>query len=160
MARHRAAPLLPEIAIPAVDPSGATPAARSPRIDVVDDDEAFRDSLRFLLVSAGYAVAMHESAEQFLASYVPGEAACLVLDVRLPGLSGLDLQRELRRRGDHVPIVFVSAHGGSAHATEAKRRGASHFLAKPFDDTELLRVLEQITQRGAPLGTSARPRPD
>ena len=115
---------------------------------VVDDDEAMRDSLRWLIESAGYRVCAHASAERFLAAYRPDQASCLVLDVRMPGLSGLELQQELNRRGSPLPIIFVTGHGDVPMAVNALKNGAFHFLEKPFKDAELLRLIEQAaTQR-------------
>lgn len=109
---------------------------------VVDDDEALRDSLRWLLESAGYRVAVYDSAESFLAAYRPGVAVCLVLDVRMPGATGLELQQELNRRNEHLPIIFITGHGGVPMAVDALKQGAFHFLEKPFRDDELLALIE------------------
>lgn len=123
------------------------PTGHSPLVYVVDDDEALRDSLRWLLESAGYRVATSRTAESFLLEYEPRAAVCLVLDVRLPGMSGLDLQQELNRRGEFLPIIFISGHGGVPTAVEAMRNGACHFLEKPFGDAQLLGLIEQATVR-------------
>jgi len=118
---------------------------------VVDDDDAFRDSLRWLLESTGYRVAAYATAERFLAGYKPGTASCLVLDVRMPGLTGLELQQELNRRGETLPIIFITGHGDVAMAVNAVKSGAFDFLEKPFKDAQLLALIEQA----ASLGTSA-----
>ena len=117
---------------------------------VVDDDEAMRDSLRWLLESAGYRVSACCSAERFLTAYRPDHAACLVLDVRMPGLSGLELQRELNRRGIPLPIIFVTGHGDVPMAVDAVKSGAFHFLEKPFKDERLLELIEQASNLGTP----------
>ena len=105
-----------------------------PVIHVVDDDEALRDSLRWLLESAGYSVATYASAECFLANYDPARAGCLVLDIRMPGMSGLELQDELERRGHTIPIIFVTGHGDVPTAVRAVKKGALEFIEKPFND--------------------------
>jgi two-component system response regulator TtrR len=99
---------------------------------VVDDDDAMRDSLRWLLESAGYRVSSFPTAERFLAGYRRDHASCLVLDVRLTGITGLELQRELNRRGESLPIIFITGHGDVPMAVEAVKNGAFHFLEKPF----------------------------
>jgi FixJ family two-component response regulator len=113
-----------------------------PLVYVVDDDEALRDSLRWLLESAGYRVGTYATAECFLLDAEPAAAACLVLDVRLPGMSGLDLQQELKRRGESRPIIFISGHGSVPVAVEAIKSGACHLLEKPFQDAHLLRLID------------------
>ena len=120
-----------------------TVSAESPLVYVVDDDEALRDSLRWLLESAGYRAATYSTAERFLAAYRPGVASCLVLDVRMPGLTGLELQQELNRRGQPLPIIFITGHGDVPMAVNAVKNGAFHFLEKPFKDAQLLEVIEQ-----------------
>ena len=129
-----------------------TVSAESPLVYVVDDDEALRDSLRWLLESAGYRAATYSTAERFLTAYRPGFASCLVLDVRMPGLTGLELQQELNRRGKSLPIIFITGHGDVPMAVTAVKNGAYHFLEKPFKDAQLLKVIEQAAARG---GTGA-----
>jgi RNA polymerase sigma factor (sigma-70 family) len=120
----------------------------APAVYVVDDDEAMRDSLRWLLESAGYRVASFSSAERFLAALRPDGGACLVLDVRMPGLTGLELQQELNRRGASLPIIFITGHGDVPMAVDALKSGAFHFLEKPFQGERLLELIEQArTQR-------------
>jgi RNA polymerase sigma factor (sigma-70 family) len=119
-------------------------------IYVVDDDDAFRDSLRWLLESAGYRVAVFPSAERFLASYRPGRNACLLLDVRMPGLSGIELQAELNRRGDAIPIIFITGHGDVPMAVEAVKMGAYDFIEKPCADDQLLALIERVSSESAP----------
>jgi FixJ family two-component response regulator len=115
--------------------------ARAPLVCVVDDDEAMRDSLRWLLESEGYRVAVYPAAERFLAGCVPDDASCLLLDVRMPGLSGLELQQELNRRGARFPVIFITGHGDVPMAVNALKSGAFHFIEKPFNDTQLLELI-------------------
>ena len=117
---------------------------------VVDDDEAFRDSLRWLLESAGYRVAMFPSAERFLAAPRSGDAICLLLDVRMAGLSGIELQAELNRRGEELPIIFLTGHGDVPMAVEAVKKGAVDFIEKPFANTRLLALIERVAAIEAP----------
>ncbi|MGC2459835.1 MAG: response regulator transcription factor [Steroidobacteraceae bacterium] len=110
----------------------------SQMVYVIDDDEAVRASLRFLLKSSGHAVTTLASAQAFLQSYDLAQAGCLVLDVRMPGISGLELQQELNRRGAIIPVIFMSGHGDVPMAVEAMQHGAFDFLQKPFRDQDLL----------------------
>jgi len=105
---------------------------------LVDDDDAVRDSVSLLMRSAGLRTREFASAAEFLDAYDGKQAGCLLLDVRMPAMSGLELQKELSRRGYALPIVFISAHGDIPMAVEALRRGAVDFVPKPFDDQELL----------------------
>jgi FixJ family two-component response regulator len=111
---------------------------RAPVISVVDDDAAARSSLRLLLKSLGLAATAYDSAASFLASYDPQQPGCLLLDIRMPGMSGLELQEELNRRGTLSPIIFITGHGDVAMAVEAMQHGAFDFIQKPFRDQELL----------------------
>jgi FixJ family two-component response regulator len=121
---------------------------------VVDDDDAMRDSLRWLLESTGYRVSAYSTAERFLTAYKPNFAACVVLDVRMPGLSGLELQQELNRRGETLPIIFITGHGDVPMAVSAVKNGAFHFLEKPFKDEQLLGLIEQAALTREPAGTA------
>ena len=123
---------------------------KPPVVYVVDDDDALRDSLRWLLESAGYKVSAHATAERFLLAYRPGMAGCLVLDVRMPGASGLELQQELMRRAATLPIIFVTGHGDVPMAVEAVKNGAFHFLEKPFKDEQLLRLIDEASRQSVP----------
>jgi FixJ family two-component response regulator len=116
----------------------AKPDAPAPTVYIVDDDEGARNSLRFLLKSVGLAGATFASAQEFLASYSPEQPGCLVLDVRMPGMSGLELQQELNRRGAVIPVVFVTGHGDVPMAVEAIQQGAFDFVQKPYREQELL----------------------
>lgn len=115
----------------------------SPTIFVVDDDEAMRHSLAFLLKSLGVAVECYPSAEAFLAGRRPGRPGCVVLDVRMPGMNGLELQAMLNRGGETLGIVFLSGHGDIPMAVQAMADGAVHFLEKPCNDQVLL---DQVTR--------------
>lgn len=121
----------------------------TPTLFVVDDDDAMRHSLVFLLQSLGQPVKAFASAEAFLGAWDSTQAGCLVTDVRMPGLSGLELQAELNRRGDTLGIVFLSGHGDIPMAVRAMRAGAVAFLEKPFNDQVLLDYVSEA------LGSSA-----
>ena len=111
--------------------------ARSPTAFVVDDDEAVRSSLRMLLKSLGIPAVTYGSAAEFLAEYDLEQPGCLILDVRMPGISGLELQDELNRRGAIIPVIFITGHGDVPMAVEAMQHGAVDFLQKPFSDKDL-----------------------
>lgn len=120
----------------------------SSRISVVDDDESMREALRGLLRSVGFQAELFASAEEFLRSgRVPG-TACLVLDVRMPGMSGVELQEQLIAMDSGVPIVFMTAHGDDFTRARALERGAVDFLHKPFTDEALLDAIARAI--GAP----------
>lgn len=127
-----------------------------PTIYVVDDDEAMRHSLAFLLRSLGHPVECHPSAEAFLAHHHAGRPGCVVLDVRMPGMSGLELQTLLNRAGSALSIVFLSGHGDIPMAVEAMRGGAVVFLEKPCNDQMLLdHVAEGLHQSAENCGRNA-----
>jgi FixJ family two-component response regulator len=107
-------------------------------IAIVDDDEAVRVALEGLLRSAGLTARAFESAEEFIGSGQQIQAACLIADIRMPGMSGLELQAKLNSEGCKIPIVFITAHGDAKMRMQALRAGAVEFLAKPFDDEALL----------------------
>jgi len=113
-----------------------------PLVAVVDDSDSVRESLPDLLGQFGLAVQAFDSAEAFLASDVAGRADCLLLDVGLPGMSGPDLQRELGRRGQRLPIVFITARGDKSLEPRLLAAGAAACLFKPFSDTALLEAVE------------------
>jgi FixJ family two-component response regulator len=114
---------------------------------VVDDDTGVRDAIRSLLASIGLEVQTFESASEFLGSKRPEMPACLVLDVRLPDLSGLDLQRELVQSRASIPIVFITGHGDIPMSVQAMKGGAVEFLTKPFRDQQLLDAVQQAIAR-------------
>lgn len=109
---------------------------------VVDDDAGVRDATRSLLASIGLEVLTFQSALEFLGSKRPEVPACLVLDVRLPGLSGLDLQRELVQSRASIPIVFITGHGDIPMSVQAMKGGAVEFLTKPFRDQQLIDAVQ------------------
>jgi FixJ family two-component response regulator len=123
-----------------------TPAAC---VFIVDDDEAVRSSVRLLIRSVGLQAQVYASAHDFLATYDPRHPGCLLLDVRMPGMSGLELQQELNRRGATIPVVFISGHGDVPMAVEAMQQGAFDFLQKPFRDQDLLDRVQRALARDA-----------
>jgi FixJ family two-component response regulator len=108
-------------------------------IAIIDDDEAMQDSVRDLLEAAGLAARCFGSAEDFLRSDLHCKAACLIVDIRMPKMSGLELQARLKDEECNTPIIFITAHGDARMRIQAMRRGAVEFLAKPFDHQLLLR---------------------
>lgn len=118
-----------------------------PVVYVVDDDASMREALSSLIRSVGLRVELLSSAEAFLHSPRPDAPACLVLDVRLPGCSGLELQRALAGASDRIPIVFITGHADVAMAVCAMKAGAVDFLPKPFVDGDLLDAVRQALQR-------------
>lgn len=110
-------------------------------IVVVDDDESVRESLPDLLREFGFAAQAFPSAEAYLASGLAETTRCLILDVAMPGMRGTDLQRELRRRGYDIPIIFITAHGDAADRPRLIGQGAVDCLLKPFSEADLLRAL-------------------
>jgi len=110
-------------------------------VSVIDDDESVREALPDLLRQFGFAAEAFSSAEAFLASDVVSETSCLLLDVAMPGMSGPDLQQELTRRRQKIPIVFITAHGDATVRPRLLARGAVDCLFKPFGDTALLDAL-------------------
>jgi RNA polymerase sigma factor (sigma-70 family) len=120
---------------------------RAPVVFVVDDDPSVRSSLKFLLSSMGLQVESFDSAETFLQRKSPDAPSCLVLDVRLRGLSGLDFQRELAARNIRIPIVFVTGHGDIPMSVRAMKAGAIEFLTKPYRDQDLLDAVRIALER-------------
>jgi FixJ family two-component response regulator len=114
---------------------------------VVDDDSAVRDSLNLFILSTGQLVKCFESAEDFLDNYSPEFPGCLVLDVRMPGMSGLDLQRELSKRQITIPIIFISGHAEIPDSAKAFRAGAVDFLVKPFDNAVLMERIDEAIHK-------------
>ena len=115
--------------------------AASPLIVIVDDDESIRDALTSLLRSVGWRAEGFASAEAFFQSGQVHTTACLLLDVQLPGISGLELQRQLRSSQVRIPIIFITAHGNEAMRAQALQAGALAFFAKPFSGTVLLEAI-------------------
>jgi len=118
-----------------------------PTIFVVDDDDAVRNALQILIESMGIRVATFASVQAFLDGYDPARPGCLVLDVRLPRMSGLELQEHLRRQGIHIPVIFISGHGNVAMAVRTMKAGAVDFLEKPFDDQVLLESIQRAVEQ-------------
>jgi FixJ family two-component response regulator len=118
-----------------------------PIVFVIDDDASVCKSLSRLLRSAGYTTETFASAEEFLARGHFNRIGCLLLDVQMPGLSGMDLQKELNRADYHMPIIFITGHGDIPMSVEAMKKGAVDFLTKPFDDKELLQALEKAIEK-------------
>jgi FixJ family two-component response regulator len=111
---------------------------------VVDDDEAVRDSLQWLLEGKDYRVRCFESAENFLARYDPREIACLIVDIRMSGMTGLELQNRLLESRSPLPIVFITGHGDVPMAVETMKKGAMDFIQKPFKEDHLLALVEAM----------------
>lgn len=131
-------------------PEGAARGAL-PTAYVVDDDESIRSLWRWLLDSHGIAVQTFATAAEFIASVRPDPAGCLLLDLRLPGMSGLELQQHLKRQGCEIPIVFVTGHGDVPTAVNALKDGAVDFVEKPFSYREVLAIVERAFRRDAEL---------
>lgn len=128
-------------------PTRATSAQHASIVFVIDDDDSVRRALSRLLRSAGLGIEAFGSAQAFLQREPPECPSCLVLDVRMPGLSGLDLQAELQRAGLEIPIVFITGHGDVPMCVHALKAGAADFLEKPFDDERLLDAVRAALTR-------------
>jgi RNA polymerase sigma factor (sigma-70 family) len=122
---------------------------KNPVIMVVDDDSGVRNALRSLLKSVGLECALYPSAQEFLAAYQPAQPGCLVLDIRMPGMSGLELQQQLNLRGAVIPVIFMTGHGDIPMAVEAMQHGAFDFLQKPFRDQDLLDRIQKAIAKDA-----------
>jgi FixJ family two-component response regulator len=114
---------------------------------VVDDDSSVREAIKSLIRSVGLRVETFGTAQEFLKSARPDAPGCVVLDVRLPGLSGLDLQRELAANGINLPVIFITGHGDIPMSVRAMKAGALEFLTKPFRDQDLLDAIQQALER-------------
>jgi len=114
---------------------------------VIDDDESIREALKSLIRSVGLSVETFASAQDFLQSTRPDVPSCLILDVRMPGLSGLDLQRDLAETNIQIPIIFITGHGDIPMSVRAMKAGAVEFLTKPFRDQDLLDAIQQALER-------------
>jgi FixJ family two-component response regulator len=119
---------------------------------IIDDDTSMRSAVKRLVAAVGFRVETFSSGQEFLESKLPEVPGCVVLDVRLPGLSGLDLQREMANRGLRTPIIFVTGHGDIPMSVQAMKAGAMEFLTKPFREQDLLDAIRQAITRD----TSAR----
>jgi FixJ family two-component response regulator len=119
----------------------------TPIVFVVDDDAAVRETLASLFRSVGLRVVVLGSAHEFLLSNIPDAASCLVLDIRLPGVSGLDFQEELAKAGIRIPIIFMTGHGDIPMSVKAMKAGALDFLTKPFRDQDMLDAVTRAIER-------------
>jgi RNA polymerase sigma factor (sigma-70 family) len=117
-----------------------------PTVFIVDDDEAVRQSLQMLAESVGYPTRTFAAAQDFLAAYDPGQRGCLVLDVRMRGMSGLELQEELTNHGATLPVIMVTGHGDIPMAVRAMRAGALDFIEKPYRDQVMLDRIQQAIE--------------
>ena len=120
---------------------------------VVDDDEAVRDSVQWLLEGQDFRVRCFESAEVFLARYDPREVACLIVDIRMDGMSGLELQDRLLERKSPLPIVFITGHGDVPLAVDTMKKGAMDFIQKPFKEDQLVPLVERMLEQARALFT-------
>jgi len=125
---------------------------------VVDDDEAVRTSLRLLLKSVGLPVETFASAQEFLDQFDPDRAGCLVLDIRMPGMSGLELQQQLNERHSIMPVVFITGHGDVPMAVEAMQAGAVDFIQKPFRDQDLIDRINRALDKDREMRSELRER--
>ena len=126
---------------------GSTPSSALPLVVIVDDDAAVRDSLDSLIRSIGLATRLYGSPAELLQDKLPDLAGCLILDVRLPGISGLDFQAQLAKHGILLPIVFMTGHGDIPMSVRAMKAGAVDFLAKPFRDQDMLDAVTAAIER-------------
>jgi FixJ family two-component response regulator len=122
-------------------------ALKKGTVYVVDDDEAVRDSLQWLLEGKEYRVRCFESAEAFLSRYDTREVACLIADIRMGGMSGMELQDRLLERQSPLPIVFITGHGDVPMAVDSMKKGALDFIQKPFNELQLLQLVDKMLER-------------
>lgn len=125
----------------------------SPCVFIIDDDDAVRDAMSMLLDTANVPYTAFASASDFFEAYDGTQRGCLVLDIRMPGISGLELQAKLNARGAVLPIIFITGHGDVPMAVEAMRQGALNFLRKPIDESELLASIQQAFEQESGLHT-------
>jgi FixJ family two-component response regulator len=126
----------------------------TPKVLVVDDDAGVRNAMRVLLKSVGLDSASYGSAQEFLAAYDSAQPGCLLLDIRMPGMSGLELQQQLNLRGAVIPVIFMTGHGDIPMAVEAMQHGAFDFLQKPFRDQDLIDRIQKAIAKDAELRKS------
>jgi len=127
-----------------------------PTIHVVDDDEAMRDSLVWLLDDDRYEVRTYASGEDFLEQFAPAPPACVILDIRMPGISGVEVHERMARQGMVTPVVFVTGHGDVPMAVDAIKRGAFDFVEKPFNEAKLTSIIERALDKDARLSPRER----
>ncbi|MCP4283494.1 MAG: response regulator transcription factor [Gammaproteobacteria bacterium] len=128
--------------------------SKKPNVFVVDDDQAMRNSLKWLIESVGMMVETYSTADEFIQNYYPGRAGCLLLDVRMPGMSGLELQEHFLKHQINIPIIIITGHGDVPMAVRAMKSGAIDFIEKPFNDELLLESIRNalnmdVEQRAA-----------
>jgi FixJ family two-component response regulator len=131
-------------------------SAEEPIVFVIDDDVSMREALRSLFRSVGLQVEVFGSASEFLLSKLPDVASCLILDIRLPRLSGLDFQADLAKAGIHIPIIFMTGHGDIPMSVRAMKAGAIDFLTKPFRDQDMLDAVTTAIERDRKSRTDAK----
>src|SRR6201996_5612152 len=124
-------------------------ASKSSTVYVVDDDDGMRRALSLLLNTVGYKTAAFATPAEFLEKFKPDSAGCLVLDIRMPGMSGLELQQHLNRMGSMLPVIFITGHGDVPMAVQAMKQGAFEFIQKPFREQDLLDRINQALQLDA-----------
>jgi FixJ family two-component response regulator len=122
--------------------------SQAPLVSVVDDDDSVREALPDLLREFGFAVEAFASAEAFLAADAPARTSCLILDIAMPGMTGLELQQELKRRGQRIPIIFITAHADRTLRPRVLQEGATECLFKPFAEAALLDALNLALKTG------------
>jgi len=127
---------------------------KNPKVMVVDDDAGVRNAMRVLLKSVGLESALFASAQEFLSGYESSQPGCLLLDIRMPGMSGLELQQQLNLKGAVIPVIFMTGHGDIPMAVEAMQHGAFDFLQKPFRDQDLLDRIQRAIVKDAGLRKS------
>jgi FixJ family two-component response regulator len=126
------------------------PAKKLATVFIIDDDPAVRDAIRWLMEQVKLKVQVFSSADEFLANYTPGTRGCIILDIRMPGMSGLELQERLKAAGNLLPIIIITGHGDVSIAVRAMKAGAVEFLQKPFNDQVLLDTVQSaLTTYGA-----------
>jgi RNA polymerase sigma factor (sigma-70 family) len=117
------------------------------KVYIVDDDEAMRDSLKWLLESRGLKVELYASGDAFLRAFSGGLRGCVVLDVRMPGMSGMDLYTRLKARASTLPVIFITGHGDVPMAVSALKKGAADFIEKPFNDQDMVKLIESCLKQ-------------
>jgi FixJ family two-component response regulator len=132
-----------------VTATGREVSTLAPVVFVIDDDEGMRRALTLLLNTVGYATRAFAGPHEFLAQFKPDSTGCLVLDIRMPGMSGLELQQHLNRSGSVLPVIFITGHGDVPMAVKAMKEGAFEFIEKPFREQDLLDSINHALQRDA-----------
>ena len=132
--------------------------SEAPLVSIVDDDALARDGIRALVESLGYNSATFMSAENFLEDGLIAETTCLITDLQMPGLSGLELQQVLRSQGYHTPVILITAYSNEKHQTRALNNGAIGFLTKPFDERLLIECLTTAIELRSFMGTARQGR--